>query len=154
MLRTVLRCQAEESQHTSPLMDDLQAALDRCVLGFSGSFQMMVGRNNLPCHVTVPSTLLTSRCSGRKYRGLLKHDLTTSRQCKRLYFDAVSALVSPSAWVGGRCANIAGDGSSIDRTLEEARVPGLARERRQQHLDFHALVAGGWLTTSNPCDQS
>ena len=71
----MLRCQAEENQHTSPLMDDLEDALDRCVLGFSGSFPMMVGRNNLPCHVTVSSTLLTSRCSGRKHRGLLKHDL-------------------------------------------------------------------------------
>ena len=86
----------------SPHMDDLQDVLDRCVLGFSGSCPMMVGRNNLLCNVTVSSTLLTTRWSGRKYRGLLKHDLTTSRLCKRLYFDAVSALVSPLARVGGR----------------------------------------------------
>ena len=113
MQRNVFRCQAEENQHISPLMDDLQDALDRCVLGFSGSFPMMVGRNNLPCHVTVSSTLLTSRCSGRKYRGPLKHGLTTSRQCKGLHFDAVSALVSPFAWVGGRCVHIAGVGKVL-----------------------------------------
>ena len=65
MQRNVFRCQAEENQHISPLMDDLQDALDSCVLGFSGSLPMMVGRNNLPCHVTVSSTLLTSRCSGK-----------------------------------------------------------------------------------------
>ena len=105
-------------------MDDLQDALDRCVLGSSGSFPMMVGRNNLPCHVTVSSTLLTSRCSGRMYRGLLKHDLTTSRQRKGLYFDAVSALVSPFAWVGGRCAHIAGVGKVLVRSWRkpECRV--------------------------------
>ena len=100
---TVLRCQAEDNQHTSPLMDDLQDALDRCVLGFFGSFPMMVGQNHLPCNVTVSSTLLTSRCSGRMYKGLLERDLTTSRQRKGLYFDAVSALDS-----GGRCVHIAG----------------------------------------------
>ena len=47
MQRTAIRCQAEENQHRSPLVDDLQDVLDRWVLGFSGSFPMMVGRDNL-----------------------------------------------------------------------------------------------------------
>ena len=100
-------------------MDDLQDALDRCVLGI-GSFPMMVGGNHLPCHVTVASTLLTARCSGRMYRGLLKHDQTTSRQCKGLHFDAVSGLESPFAQVGGRCVHIAGGQKSIDQILDKA----------------------------------
>ena len=105
-------------------MDDLQDALDRRVLGFSGSFPMMDGRSNLLCNVTVSSTLLTTRCSGKMYRGLCEHDLSTSRQCKGLYFDAVSTLVSPLARVGGRCVYIAGDGKVLIKSWRkpECRV--------------------------------
>ena len=82
------------------------------------------GQNNLLCNVTVSSTLLTTRCSGRMYRGLFEHDLTTSRQCKGLYFDAVSALDSPSARVGGRCVHVAGVGKVLIKSWRkpECRV--------------------------------
>ena len=62
--------------------------------------------------------------SGRMHRGLLKHDLTTSRQCKGLYFDAVSALDSPLARVGGRCVHIAGVGKAMIKSWRkpECRV--------------------------------
>ena len=95
MQRTVLRCQAEENQHISPLMDDLQDALDRCVLGFSGSFPMNVGRNNLPYRVIVSSTLLTSRCSGKMF----EHDLTNVKD----FTSTPSAPLSfrLRGWVGG-----------------------------------------------------
>ena len=75
---------------------------------------------NILCNVTVSSTLLTTRCSGKMYRGLLEHDLTKSRQCKGLYFDAVSALNRPLAR-GGRAVRAHCWGrKSIDEILEEA----------------------------------
>ena len=41
-----------------------------------------------------------------------------------MYFDAVSALVSPFAWVGGRCAHIAGVGKVLTKSWRktECRV--------------------------------
>ena len=134
-------------------MDDLQEALDRCVLGFSGSFPMMDGRNNLPSHVTLSSTLLTSRCSGRKYRGPLKHGLTTSRQWKGLYFDAVSALVSPFAWVGGRCADIAGVGKVLIKSWRK-RECRVSFENGVNNLRSVISLSCTRLTASITCDQS
>ena len=58
MQRNVFRCQAgREPAHKSSYGQSSEDALDRCVLGSSGSFPMMVDRNNLPCHVTVSSDL-------------------------------------------------------------------------------------------------
>ena len=55
MQRNVFRCQAEENQLISPLMDDLQDALDGCVQGFSGSFSNdgWPEQSSLPCSRSV-----------------------------------------------------------------------------------------------------
>ena len=52
MQRNAFRCQAEENQLINPLMDDLQDALDRCVLGSSGSFSKdgWPEQSSLPCN--------------------------------------------------------------------------------------------------------
>ena len=52
MQRNVFRCKAEENQHISLLMDDLQDALDRCVLGSVWFFSNdgWPEQSSLPCN--------------------------------------------------------------------------------------------------------
>ena len=95
MQRTVLRRQAEKNQHISPLMDDLQDASGQMCPGFLWFFSNdgWPEQSSLPCNRFVD--LADIKMLWKEVPWTLSMDLTTSRQCERLYFDAVSALDSP-----------------------------------------------------------